>query len=77
MPKNKNTWVIGMPKGPIGPFVWQVWVKGSKKPVRVVAFDLEHIKNQLEGKTVTKAKKLPEEKYQDLSKYSKKQAYDP
>ena len=62
MPKNKNTWLIGMPKGPIGPFVWQVWVNGSKKPVRVVAFDLEHIKNQLEGKTVTKAKKLPEEK---------------
>lgn len=62
MPKNKNTWLIGMPKGPIGPFVWQVWVNSSKKPVRVVAFDLEHIKNQLEGKTVTKAKKLPEEK---------------
>ncbi len=62
MPKKEQVWNGGMPSGPIGPFVWQAWVKGSKKPVRVVAFDLEHIKNQLEGKTVTKAKKLPEEK---------------
>ena len=56
MPKNKNTWLIGMPKGPVGPFVWQVWVNGSKKPVRVVAFDLEHIKDQLEGKTGCQSK---------------------
>ena len=62
MPKKNDTWLGGMPKGPIGPFVWQVLVKGSKKPMRVIAFDLEHIKNQLEGKTVIKAKQLPEEK---------------
>ena len=62
MPKKNDTWLIGMPKGPIGPFVWQVWVKGSKKPIRVVAFDLEHIKNQMEGKTVAKIKRLTEEK---------------
>ena len=60
MPKKNDTWLIGMPKGPIGPFVWQVWVKGTKKPVRVVAFDLQHIKNQLEGKAVIKAQKEKE-----------------
>jgi len=61
MPKKNDTWLIGMPKGPIGPFVWQVWVKGSRKSTRVVAFDIQHIKDQLEGKTVIKAKQLPEE----------------
>ena len=62
MPKKNDTWLIGMPKGPIGPFVWQVWVKGSQKPIRVIAFDLRHIKNQLEGKKVTKALKEKEKK---------------
>ena len=62
MPKKNDTWLVGMPKGPIGPFVWRVWVKGSKKPIRVIAFDLQHIKDQLEGKTVIKTKQLPEEK---------------
>jgi len=62
MPKKNDTWLIGMPKGPIGPFVWQVWVKGSQKPVRVVAFDIDHIKNQLEGKKVLKAIKEKEKK---------------
>ena len=54
-------WIMGN-KGPTGPWVWHAWIKGSKKPVRVVAFDLEHIKCQLEGKTVIKAVKQPEEK---------------
>ena len=62
MPKKEKAWTIGMPKGPIGPFVWQVWVKGKRKPIRVVAFDLEHIKNQLEGEAVIKAKKILEKK---------------
>jgi len=62
MPKKNDTWLIGMPKGPIGPFVWQVWVKGSRKPIRVVAFDFQHIKNQLEGKAVIKAQKEKEKK---------------
>ncbi len=62
MPKKEKIWNGGMPSGPIGPFVWQAWVKGSKKPIRVVAFDLQHIKDQLAGKAVIKAKRLPEEK---------------
>ena len=64
MPKKKKetVWTIGMPKGPIGPFVWQVWVKGSQKPIRVIAFNIQHIRNQLEGKTVVKAIKEKEEK---------------
>ena len=62
MPKKNDTWIGGMPKGPIGPFVWQVWVKGSQKPIRVVAFDLQHIKNQLQGKAVIKAQKEKEKK---------------
>jgi len=62
MPKKNDIWNGGMPKGPIGPFVWQVWIKGSKKPSRVVAFDLEHIKNQLQGEDVIKAKQLPGER---------------
>tara|TARA_Y100000389_G_scaffold133697_1_gene131203 strand:- start:242 stop:649 length:408 start_codon:yes stop_codon:yes gene_type:complete len=62
MPKKEKVWTIGMPKGPIGPFVWQVWVKGSQKPIRVVAFDLQHIKNQLQGKAVIKAQKEKEKK---------------
>ena len=62
MPKKEKAWTIGMPKGPIGPFVWQVYVKGLKNPIRVVAFDLQHIRNQLEGKAVIKAKKEKVEK---------------
>ena len=62
MPKKNNEWLMGMPKGPIGPFLWQVYVKGSKKPIRVIAFNLRHIKNQLEGKKVTKAIREKEEK---------------
>jgi len=62
MPKQEKIWNGGMPSGPIGPFVWQAWVKGSKNPIRVVAFDLEHIKDQLEGKVVVNARRMPEEK---------------
>ena len=62
MPKKEKAWTIGMPKGPIGPFVWHVWIKGSKKPIRVVAFDQEHVKNQLEDRVIVKVVKQPEEK---------------
>ena len=51
-----------MPRQKIGPWVWHVWQKGSKKPLRMIAFDNQHIKDQLEGKQIIKAKKLPEEK---------------
>jgi hypothetical protein len=51
-----------MPRQKIGPDVWHVWQKGSKKPLRMIAFDHQHIKDQLEGKQIIKAKKLPEEK---------------
>ena len=61
MPKKEKVWTMGN-KGPTGPWVWHVWIKGSRKPVRVVAFNLDHIKDQLEGKTVIKAVKQPEEK---------------
>jgi len=61
MPNKEKVWTMGN-KGPTGPWVWHVWIKGSKKPVRVVAFNIEHIKDQLEGKTVIKAVKQPEEK---------------
>ena len=62
MPKKKESvWTMGN-KGPTGPWLWQVWVKGTKKPLRMIAFDLQHIKDQLEGKTFVKAKRLPEEK---------------
>jgi hypothetical protein len=62
MPKKKESvWTMGN-KGPTGPWLWQVWVKGTKKPLRMVAFDIQHIKDQLEGKTFVKAKQVPEEK---------------
>ena len=50
MPKKEKMWTMGN-KGPTGPWVWHAWIKGSKKPIRVVAFDMEHIRCQLEGKT--------------------------
>ena len=59
--KKQKTWMMGN-KGPTGPWVWHAWIKGSKKPTRVVAFDLDHIRCQLEGKQVLKAVKQPEEK---------------
>ena len=61
MPKKEKVWMIGH-KGPIGPWAWHVWIKGSKKPLRIVAFDLQHIEDQLEGRQMLKAVKLPEEK---------------
>ena len=61
MPKKEKIWTMGN-EGPTGPWVWHAWIKGSKKPERIVAFDLQHIKDQLEGKTVIKAVKQPEEK---------------
>ena len=62
MPKKEKAWIIGMLKGSIGPFVWHVWIKGKKKPERMVAFDIQHIEDQLEGRQIVKAKKLPKEK---------------
>ena len=62
MPNKKDkTWTMGS-NGPIGPWAWRVWIKGSKKPLRIVAFDIQHINDQLEGKQMIKAKKLPEKK---------------
>ena len=61
MPKKEKVWIIGN-KGPTGPWVWHVWVKGGRKPLRMVAFDQQHIKDQLEGRQMVKAKRLPEEK---------------
>ena len=61
MPKKEKVWTMGN-KGPTGPWVWHAWIKGSRKPVRMVAFNLEHIRDQLEGKTVIRAVKQPEEK---------------
>jgi len=61
MPKKEKIWTMGN-KGPTGPWVWHAWIKGSRKPVRMVAFNLEHIRDQLEGKTVIRAVRQPEEK---------------
>ena len=61
MPKKEKIWMMGN-KGPTGPWVWHVWIKGIKKPLRIVAFDHQHIKDQLEGKQMIKAVKQPEEK---------------
>ena len=61
MPKKEKVWTMGT-KGPIGPWVWNVWVKGKKKPERMIAFDIQHIKDQLEGQQIVKAVKQPEEK---------------
>ena len=61
MPKKEKVWIIGN-KGPTGPWVWHVWVKGGRKPLRMVAFDQQHIRDQLEGRQMVKAKRLPEEK---------------
>ena len=59
--KKQKIWMMGN-KGPTGPWVWHAWIKGSKKPVRVVAFDVDHIHCQLEGQQVIKTKRLPEDK---------------
>ena len=59
--KKEKIWMMGN-KGPTGPWAWYAWIKDSKKPIRVVAFDLDHIRCQLEGKQVIKVKRLPEEK---------------
>ena len=61
MPKKEKVWTMGM-SGPIGPWVWHVWVKGKKKPQRIVAFDHQHIRDQLEGKQMVKAVKQQEPK---------------
>ena len=64
MPKKKkeSVWTMGMPKGEHPPFTWQVWLKGTKKPIVMSAFDLQHIQDQCENKKVVMAKRLPEEK---------------
>jgi len=62
MPKKEKVWTMGMPKGEHPPFTWQVWLKGTKKPIMMSAFDLQHIQDQCENKKVVMAKRLPEEK---------------
>ena len=64
MPKTKKEkyWTMGMPKGGVGPWVWHVWIRGNKNPKRMVAFDIRHIEDQLEGQKVIKAVRQPEEK---------------
>ena len=59
MPKKEKVWTMGS-NGPIGPWVWHVWVKGKKKAIRIVAFDKNHIQDQLEGESIQKIEKLPE-----------------
>ena len=61
MPKKEKVWTMGT-KGPVGPWVWQVWTAGSKQPIRMVAFDLQHIQDQLPDKKITKFYRMPEEK---------------
>ena len=62
MPKKKESvWTMGN-KGPTGPWMWQVWLKGTRKPIMMIAFDLQHIQDQCENKKVVMAKRLPEEK---------------
>ena len=61
MPKKEKFWTMGS-SGQVGPWAWHVWIKGNRKPERIVAFDHQHIQDQLEGKQIIKAKKLPEEK---------------
>ena len=61
MPKKEKVWTMGT-SGPIGPWVWHVWIIGKKKPERMIAFDHQHIKDQLEGKQMIKAVKQAEEK---------------
>ena len=62
MSKKEKVWTMGMPKGEHPPFTWQVWLKGTKKPIVMSAFDLQHIQDQCENKKVVMAKRLPEEK---------------
>jgi hypothetical protein len=64
--KKESVWTMGN-KGPTGPWVWHAWIKDSKKPVRVVAFDMDHIRCQVEPKQVIKVKRLPEEKDESSS----------
>ena len=46
----------------IGPWLWRVWIKGIRKPKRMIAFDKDHIQDQLEGKKMLMAKRVPEPK---------------
>ena len=62
MPKKEKVWEMGMPRGGVGPWVWHVWIKGKKKPERMIAFNIQHIKDQLEDQQIVKAVKQPEEK---------------
>ena len=62
MSKKEKVWTMGMPKGEHPPFTWQVWLKGTKKPIMMSAFDLQHIQDQCENKKVVMAKRLPDEK---------------
>jgi hypothetical protein len=59
--KKEKVWTMGM-SGPTGPWVWHVWIKGSKKPLRMVAFDHQHITDQLEDRQMVKAVKQSEDK---------------
>ena len=62
MPRKKESvWTIGMPKGQVPPFMWQVWTKGSKKPIEMSGFDEEHIRLMCEPKQVIKIRKIREQ----------------
>jgi hypothetical protein len=61
MSKKEKTWQIGT-SGTLPPYDFQVWFKGSKKPVKMFGFSEQHIKDQCENKKPIKIKRTKEKK---------------
>jgi hypothetical protein len=40
------------------PYDFQVWFKGSQKPIKMFGFDEQHIKDQCENKKPIKIKRI-------------------
>lgn len=60
--KKETEWHIGCGKGSLPPYDYHVWFKGSRKPVYMFGFSEQHIKDQCEGKTPIKIKRIKEKK---------------
>ena len=49
-----------MARSDIPPYLWKVWLKGKRKPIKMIGFDEEHIRLMSPTAKVVKIKRIPD-----------------